>query len=737
MARQTSPWLSIALLLMACGREKLPPTPAPPPAEPAAKTPAPAKAASLPPRALWTEVAPLPKARSGHASAVLEGGHLLVAGGIGGELGVQILGDAYVYDPKADSWRATEPLAQARVGATATLLPDGQVLIVGGETRLMEPTARVERFDPKTSRFLPAAPLPAATTGHTATRLDDGRVLVVGGFRDDYLTDAWLYDPAKDAWTATGKLAQGRAHHAAVLTLGDVIVTGGEGALDSIERYAVATGRFELVGRLRHPRAHHGAAGLADGSVLIIGGNAGSTQHASTERLAPDLRTTTGAGDLSVARTGIRAVRVSSGHVIVIGGQSFDPDGVVAVDVYDEATQRWTEADPLDEPRQGHSLDVLADGSVVAVGGTSPRVYPAPLAGVRRYVLGREYARRDETRPPPPPDTDLPADCDAAALASADFGPHLRFAAATAAGDTPSQGMVTKVALAQGQVAWGFPRLTLFDLDTLEPRKAYPVAAAPAVALSADAKRIAAGHPGGGFQVFDVEAGTVLLSDEETPVNALAFSPDGQRIAVGGDDYSVDLWHIGKRERLWSEGIGKMVYDLHFRRVGSVEALWQANWDGWIWRMDPATGRLLENLLSPDPSGAANALASDASGRVLVAALGTPVRSRRPLAWRRPGLLHFDLTRPAQASGSWDKRLGEAVRGATHRVVGVAFVGPTTIAAVSIDGTLTLWDRETRKVLHRVDFKPFCDYPAAVASDGRGALVVGLESGRLVSLRVR
>ncbi len=74
-------------------------------------------------------------------------------------------------------------LAKTRGGETATLLPDGRVLILGGEGRWEHPIL-AEIWDPVTETFGPAGALGEARSQHTATPLPDGRVLVVGGFTE-------------------------------------------------------------------------------------------------------------------------------------------------------------------------------------------------------------------------------------------------------------------------------------------------------------------------------------------------------------------------------------------------------------------------------------------------------------------------------------------------------------------------------------------------------------------------
>ncbi len=73
-----------------------------------------------------------------------------------------------------------------RTGHTATLLPNGKVLVVGGEHLLTSAapfglTDTAELYDPVTGNFTLTGSLNTARTGHTATLLPSGKVLIVGG----------------------------------------------------------------------------------------------------------------------------------------------------------------------------------------------------------------------------------------------------------------------------------------------------------------------------------------------------------------------------------------------------------------------------------------------------------------------------------------------------------------------------------------------------------------------------
>jgi hypothetical protein len=107
----------------------------------------------------------------------------------------------------ANTWVSTGSMAVARSGHTATLLPDGKVLVAGGAT------ASAELYDPARGRWSPTGSLSVARSDATATLLTDGDVLVTGGCcnaaGNGYKT-AELYDPSTGTWAPTGSMTTGR-----------------------------------------------------------------------------------------------------------------------------------------------------------------------------------------------------------------------------------------------------------------------------------------------------------------------------------------------------------------------------------------------------------------------------------------------------------------------------------------------------------------------------------------------
>jgi RHS repeat-associated protein len=145
------------------------------------------------------------QARAWHSATMLPEGKVLVVGGI--DANNKAIGSAEIYDPETT---ISEPLPSARLSArayhTATLLTNGQVLIVGGSSGSTNALTRAELFDTKTRTAitLPTR-LSNARQKHKATLLADGNVLFEGGVggNNDKLTGAELFNPETRSFVST------------------------------------------------------------------------------------------------------------------------------------------------------------------------------------------------------------------------------------------------------------------------------------------------------------------------------------------------------------------------------------------------------------------------------------------------------------------------------------------------------------------------------------------------------
>ncbi len=136
--------------------------------------------------AVWSETGPLTMQRSRHTATLLPDGTVLVAGGAPDAFSNTTYTDTEIFNPGSRMWTAGPPMAVSRKSHTATLLPNGKVIVVGGEGASFTSISSVEVYDPVTRIWTTGRPLAFARSRHTATLLPNGKLLVAGGTADIY-----------------------------------------------------------------------------------------------------------------------------------------------------------------------------------------------------------------------------------------------------------------------------------------------------------------------------------------------------------------------------------------------------------------------------------------------------------------------------------------------------------------------------------------------------------------------
>ena len=329
--------------------------------------------------------------RADHTATLLPDGRVLIAGGMV-ENGV-FLNSAELFDPGKGMFTATASMQSRRVGHSATLLPNGKVLIAGGLAgRIFEGgpgiVATTEIYDPAAGRFTPGPSMRAARSGHAAVLLQNGKILVAGGEASDNqnLASAEIYDPVANKWTATGSMLTPRiASSAVVLKDGRVLVTGSGDSWNKAEIYDPISGVWHATGNMTAPRTKHAATLLPDGRVLITGGSPDNEWHPvrSAEVFDPNTNRFTAISQMELAR-----FKIPAANAILKNGRILLAGGAAEVEVYDAAAGKFFRAGSLDEAHFFASTTLLKDGRALIAGGyTASRGRPnGPLSTEQAWI---------------------------------------------------------------------------------------------------------------------------------------------------------------------------------------------------------------------------------------------------------------------------------------------------------------------------------------------------------------
>ena len=296
--------------------------------------------------------------------------------------------------PSGAFTRTGDPMTDSLgFAGTVTLLADGRVLFAGGWSGgddSYTPSATAQLYDPKTGTFSLTGAMTVPRARHTATLLTDGRVLITGGVSEQtssttgpYLASAELYDPKSGTFAAAGPMVHARANHTASrLADGRVLLVGGNNypALPATaEIYDPQTAKFTAIGSvLTDFRSGHTATTLADGRILI----AGDPHDAAAVLYDPWTNTFSQTGSMSTLRGFQAATLLPDGRVLIAGGQNQTEPNIASAELYDPATGRFSNTGSMGTPRRALVATLLPTAHVLVVGGDASAELYDPTTGV-------------------------------------------------------------------------------------------------------------------------------------------------------------------------------------------------------------------------------------------------------------------------------------------------------------------------------------------------------------------
>lgn len=311
----------------------------------------------------------MPSSIVGHTVLPLRDGRILIAGGATnieedrGIIGVrsfrQMVGRLILYDPTTGIFDLGPAIGNPRAFHTASLLPDGRVLLAGGLSYIRRTNAKNESewrlealqtfeiYDPRDESLTAAGRMASGRAFHTATTLSDGTIVFVGGIlrplfdqtgaalAGAQVLSVEVYNPDGQNNGKVAELAagEGRFLHQAVAVNDKVVVTGGMGIASDGKRELRANnlvvrrasgGKWGWVkGSGGVPRYEHSLVSVTVGeqqwAVSLGGRDANHKPVAAIDVIDADGKASAG-GNMGTARYGLAAATMNNQKILVVGG---------------------------------------------------------------------------------------------------------------------------------------------------------------------------------------------------------------------------------------------------------------------------------------------------------------------------------------------------------------------------------------------------------------------------------
>jgi hypothetical protein len=375
-----------------------------------------------------------------HQTAVLNDGRVLATGGTGG-LGSR----AEIYDPDTELWTPVADMPTARSGHCAVKLADGKVLVFGGGVSTFVPNLACYIYDPVADTWTATGSMvatgaddPAAAAGSSgfpfgpaielagtythAVVLDDGKIFAARGFREDNAVQ--IYDPVAGTWSVAARFElEWGANYGWItqrftkLPDGNILAAFGGWPTTLVggireARYAIYdtvadSWTYALVngGGVKY-QSLHGQILLNDGRVLVVAGLADS---GAANTLFYDYLTDSWdveASDYPTTWYGRQPIKWPNGKIAVVGGQDSSGPGR-GYTIFDPTTDTFTfHSDSLMAAEHDHTVaELLATNEIFVIGGSSLAACeilgsnPSPATGLYRLGSSWPVLREEHTDP--------------------------------------------------------------------------------------------------------------------------------------------------------------------------------------------------------------------------------------------------------------------------------------------------------------------------------------------------
>ncbi len=344
----------------------------------------------------WTATAPMAARHAGQTATLLRNGWVLVAGG-----GTAV---AELYEPQRGIWVSPGPMSTARTHQTAALLPNGHVLVAGGDGPDGRPLSTAEEF------LAGKGPLAAVSAGsipfggqqvgtvsaahfYTVTNAGSAALVVTGAtvtgknpgdFRVRTGCAGAPVPPGGSCTVSVRFAPSSISLRSGMASVADNAPRSPQGV--AVTGYGGGPDAWTPAGPMTTAREHFTATLLANGKVLMAGGQSGTGASLGTAELYdPATRSFTPTGSLNAARSYPAAAALPGGKVLIAGGLSSNFIALNSAELYDPATGTWSPTASMNDARYGATATVLPDGTVLAAGGCGACGHQPALASTELF----------------------------------------------------------------------------------------------------------------------------------------------------------------------------------------------------------------------------------------------------------------------------------------------------------------------------------------------------------------
>jgi N-acetylneuraminic acid mutarotase len=306
--------------------------------------------------------------RVSHTATLMKNGNVVIIGGVGKN---KTLSSIEIFDADQNQFYKAGRLKTPRYMHAAVRLNDGRILVAGGMHKINDNKSilrSIEVFNPKTNRTSMIGKLNTARSSLTAELLSNGKVLFIGGANNTPLRTAEVFNPVTQKIEKTLRMVFSHSDFDSIKTSeGKIFVFGGNGSGPaSIEKLEI--NRFKKVSELSVGRFGLIATELSSGDILLTGGFTRARTLNAAEIFNPASNTVQTLPPMHEVRDAHTVTPLQNGKALIAGGANMGKS-TPTMEIFDPSTNTFSSIAPLQQPRSSHTATTLTDGRIIFIGG--------------------------------------------------------------------------------------------------------------------------------------------------------------------------------------------------------------------------------------------------------------------------------------------------------------------------------------------------------------------------------